>query len=567
MADPAKKSYEVRRIFIASPGDLIPERKAFLSIIEEVNEDVAKSKNILLEPVGWEDTLPGNDRAQELINQDLLTCDLIIMLLWKKWGTPSGKYSSGFEEEFRLACDEGKEIFLYFKDLPDDMLADPGDQLKKVLTFRDEIEQAKKPFFKRFADEQDWQKLLRNHICRWLDKLSPEIPAPEIAEYQQRIQELETKLAEAKTGQAKAALHLSEAAQAFADSGQITRAEESFAKAIALASSPWIINSYARFLLRIGSLGKAEDNLLRVSAIGQATGDKEILAAAYGNLGIIYKTRGELGKAEEIYKKALAINEELGRKEGLAANYCNLGLIYKTRGELGKAEEMYNEALAITKEIGHKEFMAANYCNLGLIYETRGETAKAEKMYNKSLAITKEISHKEFMANNYGNLGNIYETRGNLDKAEEMHKKACAINEELGCKKGLASNYGNLGNIYEDRGELDKAEEMYQKSLATAKELGNKEIMASNYCNLGVVNESRGEFDKAKELYKKSLAIFTELGSKLNIETVESNLKRLEGKKHFYSAYSKINRKTASTESSKKTPARRRSPKSKNPSA
>ena len=43
---------------------------------------------------------------------------------------------------------------------------------------------------------------------------------------------------------------------------------------------------------------------------------KELIAVAYGNLGLIEKTRGNLDAAEAYHKKSLAIDEELGSKEG-----------------------------------------------------------------------------------------------------------------------------------------------------------------------------------------------------------------------------------------------------------
>ena len=98
-----------------------------------------------------------------------------------------------------------------------------------------------------------------------------------------------------------------------------------------------------------------------------------INAVAYGNLGIVYRTRGELDKAEEFYHKALEINEALGHKEGMASQYGNLGIVYQTRGELDKAEEFYHKALEINEALGRKEGMARQYGNLGVVYQTRGE--------------------------------------------------------------------------------------------------------------------------------------------------------------------------------------------------
>ena len=92
-----------------------------------------------------------------------------------------------------------------------------------------------------------------------------------------------------------------------------------------------------------------------------------------------------------MYQKALAINEALGRKEGISIQYGNLGILYKTRGELESAEEMYQKSLAINEALGRKEGMAKQYGNLGTLYQTRGELDSAEEMYQKALVLFTEL--------------------------------------------------------------------------------------------------------------------------------------------------------------------------------
>ena len=113
-----------------------------------------------------------------------------------------------------------------------------------------------------------------------------------------------------------------------------------------------------------------------------------------------------------MHKKSLAIEEKLGRHEGMASEYGNLGLIYRTRGELDRAEQMHKQSLAIEEKLGRHEGMASEYGNLGLIYWTRGELDRAEQMHKNSLAIEEKLGRQEGMASAYGNLGLIYQARG-----------------------------------------------------------------------------------------------------------------------------------------------------------
>ena len=160
---------KILRTFLASPGDLQDERKAIRDVVDEFNESWADDLGYHVELLGWEHTVAGFGRPQELINQDVDRCDLFIGLIWKRWGTPpdkDGKFSSGFQEEFKLSIDRREnsgspEIALFFKEIPDQFMEDPGEDLKRVLEFRKTIIAEKKILFQEFSETQDIEKLVR----------------------------------------------------------------------------------------------------------------------------------------------------------------------------------------------------------------------------------------------------------------------------------------------------------------------------------------------------------------------------------------------------------------------
>jgi hypothetical protein len=96
-------SRKIVKVFLASPSDLQEERRAAKSVVDEFNKLWADSLGYHVELVGWEDTISGFGRPQEIINRDLVQCELFVGMMWKRWGTPpsnTGGYTSGFEEEF-----------------------------------------------------------------------------------------------------------------------------------------------------------------------------------------------------------------------------------------------------------------------------------------------------------------------------------------------------------------------------------------------------------------------------------------------------------------------------------
>ncbi|MDI5985178.1 DUF4062 domain-containing protein [Halomonas sp. M4R5S39] len=168
---------KIIRAFLASPGDLQEERKAIRDVVDEFNESWANELGYQVELVGWEETVAGSGRPQHLINQDLDRCDLFLGMIWKRWGTPPGHdFSSGFEEEFERSmarCEEtgSPEISLFFKQVPDEFMVDPGDDLKKVIEFRNKTIAGKKILFKNFSTARDIEALARKCVTAYVNRV------------------------------------------------------------------------------------------------------------------------------------------------------------------------------------------------------------------------------------------------------------------------------------------------------------------------------------------------------------------------------------------------------------
>ena len=161
---------KVIRVFIASPSDLGAERKTLKQVADELNQSL-RDLDCFIDLLGWEDRLPGFGRPQEQINEDVDRCELFVGALWGRWGTPSGKFTSGFEEEFERAKSRRRqtgalpEIWLYFKEPDPERVADPGKQLRQVLAFRRQVEKQRELFFKTFPDTEAWRGAIRVTSC------------------------------------------------------------------------------------------------------------------------------------------------------------------------------------------------------------------------------------------------------------------------------------------------------------------------------------------------------------------------------------------------------------------
>lgn len=98
-------------VMIASPSDVVQERRQIREVIHEWNSIHAAERGVVLLPVGWEThTAPAmGDRPQALINEQIVReCDLLIAVFWTKIGSPTGEEISGTVEEIKKHLDAGK---------------------------------------------------------------------------------------------------------------------------------------------------------------------------------------------------------------------------------------------------------------------------------------------------------------------------------------------------------------------------------------------------------------------------------------------------------------------------
>ena len=173
------------KVFIATPRDLEAERRALREVVQQIDAIYSKATEWRIELLGWEDTLPGGGRPQDLINADLDKADLFIGCLWQLWGSSSGNSGkTGFEEEFDRSLERrtrtgSPEMWVFFKAVEPVTLVAPGEQLQKVLAFRARETQAKRLLFKEFPTTAAWSQTLSELLHRHMLQLVTARPPAE----------------------------------------------------------------------------------------------------------------------------------------------------------------------------------------------------------------------------------------------------------------------------------------------------------------------------------------------------------------------------------------------------
>ena len=156
---------QIIKIFLASSGELKEEREQIGLFIAQENKALVK-QDIFLELIVWEELLHSfrGERIQEYFNKEMLKCNIVIALFYKKVGQFT-------KEEFDLAYKELKEgrnpqhMFVFFKE---GSTKDINKDYIKIIELKEDIEKAEQ-MYNNFSSIED----LILKLKRQLDQVIP----------------------------------------------------------------------------------------------------------------------------------------------------------------------------------------------------------------------------------------------------------------------------------------------------------------------------------------------------------------------------------------------------------
>lgn len=187
------------RVFVASPGDMKPERDRVAKVVTRLNQSTARQLGLLLELTDWSSHVRPNmgQRPEAVILEQLGvdTWDIFIGLLWLKFGSPTGAddpvsrtpFMSGTQEEFTLAYRSWQKtkrptIMMYrCERMPANIREINAAQLHLVNVFFDGFESHKDNpgLYQTFREPDELELQLDKHISALLFEKSK---APTVVE-------------------------------------------------------------------------------------------------------------------------------------------------------------------------------------------------------------------------------------------------------------------------------------------------------------------------------------------------------------------------------------------------
>ena len=156
-------------IFIASSGELEDDRKEILAYLHRINKDF---EHLHLIPRLWEHELnagsveEGSSRIQDDINKWLDKCDITIVLVYSKLGDFT-------KEEYELSREHKKKVYVFFKKGFEVNTLEENDSYRKVLEFRELIEEQGDLQYLNYKEWSELKGYLSDNLSQYLKQRKP----------------------------------------------------------------------------------------------------------------------------------------------------------------------------------------------------------------------------------------------------------------------------------------------------------------------------------------------------------------------------------------------------------
>lgn len=518
-----------RQIFLASPGGLRNERERLRQTVEHQNKISAYWRGVAFIARGWEEVAGGLGRPQGLINEIVDDCDYTVVLLADRWGSSPGDedYSSGTEEEFMRSLDlcadadkNMRDVLVLFRSIPDAQVADPGQELQKVLAFKKRLEDSKQILFDTFDSFDSLQEKFAKALFKWEKPWDERIP-------------LRINLPPAVEGPAVVAVEEPlERALEFAAGGQLVQAEILFARAVQ-NDDPHALSEFARFLRRQGRLN--DSRALNMRVVEDLGGRSDLSAEETGflsdslaNIGVIARKQGLLADSARKLGEAVAVAQNAASPlaEHLAYALDNLGHTQSQLGQMAAAEASFATADQVRMEAGNETGRLASLLNQGWTLARTRRFDEALNRFQTAESIAREQNDEEGLARALAGKGNSLLKSGQAHLALEPLETALEINTRMNASDGVGITAGLLARAHLDVGDTGAAARAAREALESSQTSTNITGLATAKWVLAQVDRAEQRLVTANQLFEEAISLAQRSGNINLAHAIEGDYSR-----------------------------------------
>ncbi|WP_367041354.1 cyclophane-containing RiPP biosynthesis TPR protein HaaT [Streptomyces sp. Je 1-332] len=264
----------------------------------------------------------------------------------------------------------------------------------------------------------------------------------------------------------------------------------------------------------MASYAEAARALNEAVAEYEAIDDLRGKAKALNQVGIVGYMTADNEAAARSQTEALAIFRELSDRLGQANALADLGMVQRQASHFAEGLETQTEALRLYREINDRYGEANSLRDLGVVHCLMGDYALAGQRHREAYDIYCALDDRNHQAYALNELGVVRRLTGDPDGAREAHHRALEYFTELGDRFGRANSIRHLAVLERHTGRAAEAVSAQEEALAIYRELGSRGGEAASLSELGAARASAGDVRGAAAAFEQSLGILRELGDR-----------------------------------------------------
>ncbi len=260
-----------------------------------------------------------------------------------------------------------------------------------------------------------------------------------------------------------------------------------------------------------------------------------VYAGVLTGAGVMANWLGDQATARRLLDESIPFLRGAGDRQELAQALLNRGIIAINEGRLEDARPDLEEALALFRELGERFFGGVCLLHLANVVMVQGQPERARRLLAETAAIARSIGDRWLLPSAIGSQGEIARYQGDYNRAGEFYDESGALFHAIHARGDLARILHNQAYVALRRGDTHLADSLFRQSLDLYRQLGIRRGIAECLAGLADVSAAQGRLMPAARLLGFAQAMIGSLGmdwlpaDRREVEQARASLQKMLG--------------------------------------
>jgi DNA-binding winged helix-turn-helix (wHTH) protein/tetratricopeptide (TPR) repeat protein len=205
-----------------------------------------------------------------------------------------------------------------------------------------------------------------------------------------------------------------------------------------LGQAAYTLRLDAEVLVRQGQLEKAEEELAKALAVTRRIGFQRMTARVLLGYGNLERQRGNLASARRMFEEALALTRQTEDQTILPNLLNSYGHALRLEGDARLARVQFEEDLRIARAAGNRGAVSEALTSIATLDASLGNLAAARAGLDEGVALKRQLANPNSLALALSQLAAVLRMQGDLSGARKTVEEQCSIREALHETRQLA---------------------------------------------------------------------------------------------------------------------------------